>query len=462
MKFKLLIFITLALGVSLLAQNTWVTTYQPFNASFYVNDILVCTDGGYVVNGEYMDDNNEIGGFVLKSDSEGNLLWVHNFDLSSYFWEYNMVETFDGGIIITGFIYPTIGGGVELIKIDQYGNIEWEEILENFRIFTLDETIDGNIIAGGYIPDEVENWPTLIKLNQDIEVIWSKSYTFPNYNYGHITSAVQSNDEGYLLIGNLTTPPYDEDIFVIKTNAYGDSLWSRIYTNEDIDDEAQSVIEVDENNVIVSGYTYNTSGLLWKLDNEGNTIWLYDTPQEVHYSLSKSNDNSVISLSGWGSNSYINKFDSNYNIIWSYEFLQDPGGSDKTLSTTDDDYIVVAIDPNYEIGIAKLNSEGLFTSCNDELPINSNTTLLNHPNPFNPSTTIEFSIQNDSDVELTIFNIKGQKIKNLIQNKLTEDFHSVVWNGDDELGNNVSSGVYLYKLNINGKTEVMKKCLLLK
>jgi len=88
--------------------------------------------------------------------------------------------------------------------------------------------------------------------------------------------------------------------------------------------------------------------------------------------------------------------------------------------------------------------------------------LSNHPNPFNPSTTIQFSIQNNSNVELSIFNIKGQKIKTLAHNDFTKGSHSIVWNGDDESEKPVSSGIYLYKLNVNGKTEVIRKCLLLK
>ncbi|MEA2096852.1 MAG: FlgD immunoglobulin-like domain containing protein [Candidatus Cloacimonadota bacterium] len=46
--------------------------------------------------------------------------------------------------------------------------------------------------------------------------------------------------------------------------------------------------------------------------------------------------------------------------------------------------------------------------------------------------------------------------------QITAGEHSIVWNGKDESGKSVSSGIYLYKLNVNGKTEVVKKCLLLK
>jgi len=88
--------------------------------------------------------------------------------------------------------------------------------------------------------------------------------------------------------------------------------------------------------------------------------------------------------------------------------------------------------------------------------------LSNYPNPFNPSTTIEFSIQNNSKVELSIYNMKGQKIKILANNEFEKGLYSIFWNGDDRSGKFVSSGIYYYKLKVNGKTKAVKKCLLLK
>jgi len=88
--------------------------------------------------------------------------------------------------------------------------------------------------------------------------------------------------------------------------------------------------------------------------------------------------------------------------------------------------------------------------------------LYNYPNPFNPITTISFSIPEESNVELSIFNIKGQKVKTIINNQFDSGNHSVIWNGIDNKGKLVSSGVYLYKLKVNNKSEVLRKCLLLK
>jgi len=103
---------------------------------------------------------------------------------------------------------------------------------------------------------------------------------------------------------------------------------------------------------------------------------------------------------------------------------------------------------------------------NDPLPMN-NLQLSNYPNPFNPATTISFSVtQTSSFVELVIYNLKGQEVKTLVcsnsfaaaSKKLT---HSITWNGTDQTGKTVSSGIYLYKLK-SGNFEKIRKMLLMK
>jgi hypothetical protein len=84
----------------------------------------------------------------------------------------------------------------------------------------------------------------------------------------------------------------------------------------------------------------------------------------------------------------------------------------------------------------------------------------NHPNPFNPSTSIEFSIQNYSKVNLSIYNIKGQKVKTLVNEVLPAGEHSVIWNGRDSNDKRVSSGVYFYKLKAGDFQKVRKMVLL--
>ncbi|MDD4155361.1 MAG: T9SS type A sorting domain-containing protein [Candidatus Cloacimonetes bacterium] len=85
----------------------------------------------------------------------------------------------------------------------------------------------------------------------------------------------------------------------------------------------------------------------------------------------------------------------------------------------------------------------------------------NYPNPFNPTTNIKFNIPAAGNVNLSIYNVKGQLVKTLANDNFTAGEHIITWNGNDNNNNSVASGVYFYKLDTNNKTE-MKKMLLMK
>ncbi len=85
----------------------------------------------------------------------------------------------------------------------------------------------------------------------------------------------------------------------------------------------------------------------------------------------------------------------------------------------------------------------------------------NYPNPFNPSTTIEFNLPVQVDTKLEIFNIKGQRVTTLLNNKMEKGLHKVVWNGTNSAKKSVGSGIYFYKLEA-GNNIKMQKLLLLK
>ncbi len=88
--------------------------------------------------------------------------------------------------------------------------------------------------------------------------------------------------------------------------------------------------------------------------------------------------------------------------------------------------------------------------------------LSNYPNPFNPTTTISFSLPEDGNVELSIYNIKGQKVKTLLDAYSSKGHFEIIWKGVDDNKRSVASGQYFIKLKVNGKEKALSKCLLLK
>ncbi|RLC53864.1 MAG: hypothetical protein DRH89_10120, partial [Candidatus Cloacimonadota bacterium] len=128
---------------------------------------------------------------------------------------------------------------------------------------------------------------------------------------------------------------------------------------------------------------------------------------------------------------------------------------DASLNTTVDSMLVY-----FNNGIS--NSE-------ENLLPTTNYQLSNYPNPFNPSTTISFEINtgNTEDTELIIYNLKGQKVKTFsvilseVEGRGNKQY-SVSWNGNNDYNQPISSGIYFYKLRIDGKDINSNKMILLK
>jgi len=84
----------------------------------------------------------------------------------------------------------------------------------------------------------------------------------------------------------------------------------------------------------------------------------------------------------------------------------------------------------------------------------------NYPNPFNPTTTISYQLAKNSDVLLTIYNQTGQKVRTLVQEKQGSGFQFINWDGRDDAGQQLSSGIYLYRLQVDNKVQTRKLMLM--
>ncbi len=104
--------------------------------------------------------------------------------------------------------------------------------------------------------------------------------------------------------------------------------------------------------------------------------------------------------------------------------------------------------------IVKYNPEHEFLPKSIEL-------AQNYPNPFNPSTTIRFGLREGGKVRITVYNLLGQKVRELLNTERSAGFHTITWNGKNELGEQVASGLYIYRLE-NSLGIQSRKMLLIK
>ena len=115
--------------------------------------------------------------------------------------------------------------------------------------------------------------------------------------------------------------------------------------------------------------------------------------------------------------------------------------------------------PSFSFLITKYSGSSV-----DDLTIYETKLKGNYPNPFNPETTITFTLNTDQplNVKLLIYNVKGQKLNTLVNEHLETGEHSVIWNGTDQNNKQVSSGVYFYQLEVDDKAIGTKRMLLIK
>ena len=84
----------------------------------------------------------------------------------------------------------------------------------------------------------------------------------------------------------------------------------------------------------------------------------------------------------------------------------------------------------------------------------------NYPNPFNPSTLIKYQVLTSSNVVIKIYDILGNEVKTLVNESKPSGNYSVTWNGDNNLGKKITSGVYFYRMEAGSYVKTMKLMLL--
>ncbi|MFH2035978.1 MAG: T9SS type A sorting domain-containing protein [Candidatus Zixiibacteriota bacterium] len=162
----------------------------------------------------------------------------------------------------------------------------------------------------------------------------------------------------------------------------------------------------------------------------------------------------------------INDMKVNYFIAETENFGRNVKGLGDVNGDGIDDFAIAAIvdDQSVNSGIVFIYAgyNGTPTDINesdDNIILENYYLKQNYPNPFNPTTTIEFELTRKSNVELTVYDILGRKVANLINQQMPVGSHTINWYGRNQNGDNVASGIYFYKIKTDQFSDTKKMVL---
>jgi hypothetical protein len=379
-------------------------TFQRLYAGSFPQDFNVLTrptyDGGYIISGTALGDSAP-GEFtyLIKTNQFGDTLWTSLLQTDTIIGAMycsDIIQTSDSGFASIGrLFYPS--HNILYFKTDAYGNLQWAKSYGNGDEigYNIQQASNGDFILLGITSNYSAGLSDLYLVRTDStgNVIWGKGYGGTNWEYPY--SLKNTRDGGFILAGSTYSFGTGEsDLLLVKTDANGDTLWTRTHGADSIDNPS-SIIETYDG-YFVSGNTKSFGSrrrvFLVKLDSQGSILWsnIYE-PDSVNdhcivNSTMQTSDSGLIISGSLFNDSLMQgtgmllKLNQNGNIEWAKKYYPD-GYVAYAEQTYDGGYIISG--PNYtniSFNIIKTDANGNANCGEQNISMNLNSINLEENN----------------------------------------------------------------------------------
>jgi hypothetical protein len=426
------------------------------------------SDDGYIIVG--YTESYGAGGrdvYLIKTNANGYINWTKTYGGANDEWGCSVQQTSDGGYIIVGLTssFGAGSGDVYLIKTNANGDTLWTETFggEYYDIGnSVKQTRDGGYIIVGYTGVPPSRNVYLIKTNPNGSMQWSRTFQV-GYADDVGCSIQQTPDGGYVIAGYTGWTYLNHDVYLVKTDSLGYVNWSNTYGGSD-DDESFSLQLTSGGGYIIVGFTKSFGAgaedvYLIKTNSNGDTLWTRTyggTGKDIGFSVQQTLDGGYIiagetwSFGAGEDDFYLIKTNSNGETLWTktYGGL----GKDSAFSvqqTSDQGYILTGTTRcfgpgNASVWLIKTAPDICIEETEPSRKDNFNSWI--EPNPFFDKTSIKYNLSNSSNVQIMIYNLTGKEIRTLVKDKQNAGKNAVTWDGKDNSNKKVPNGIYFARL----------------
>lgn len=460
----------------------------------------------YAIDIEYDQDGNANYVYVAGFSEEAFALW--KFDLNfNLIWERKIDENLVGtavelivkgeaesrdGVYVAGYT-RTSSANYRIAKFTRDGNLEWSQSYDgpaSGNDYITDMALVGNYLyVTGYSvgSNQSFDYATVAIGHYSGTKVWEKRYLGTgggdDIAYGIEGFVYQSsqNENGNIIwvTGTSMGTGGLRDFTTIQYSGGGNEDWVQRYydPNDDRSHSGANDIIMVDGNPVVTGLSSSDIAIVKYQWNSGNQMWAR------RYSGSDNGTDHPIKLFSMDKNIYVVGYTESGGTGKDYLFLKyDSDGNELAAAkyeslgedmSTDGDVLAgevnlyggvngiiitgikTASDNTKSILTVQYSDQGTNTSVSDEEIENTFSLDQNYPNPFNPSTEIKFSIPEQSFVSLSVYDVLGREVSQLVNNQMQAGDHTVNFDASG-----LSTGIYFYKIEAGSFVEVKKMSLL--